>query len=899
MALTTKLFLFTVIVILRSCSGCIHREGEALLQFKASLNHSSADLSSWEKGGDCCLWDGISCHHTTHHVVGLEIQGGAFPGMEGGVISESLCTLTFVASISLTNIGLKGTLPPCLTNLSSLTLLDLSYNMLSGSIPLSSSLAVLYLAHNFFEGETVLSLICMLSDLSVVDLSYNQLNGSLPSCLGSLSSLTQLDLSYNRLSGNIPLSSSLAVLHLSSNNLEGETVLSTLCMLSNLTEVDLSYNQLNGSLPSCLGNLSSLIRLDIPGNHLSGKIPYSLGNLSSLKYFDVSNNSLSGSIPDSLGSLSLLETLDLSYNQLTGTLPSSFSRLTSLLQLFANGNVFNQSIAPSALPSSLIYLHLSFDGHQIISEAFIDNLSKLDSLALSNCVLNISTAWIPSFQLFFLYITSCKMDRQIPPFISTQFSLSKLELSNNDLVGEIPSWLLDMRILYINLTMNHLEGQLLLNTSAWSPLEVLDVSRNAICGQVPSVWPPHIKVVLLNDNLLTGNIPPQLHGISSIEVLNLANNHLNGIIPPSLANCSNLQNLNLGDNNFRGMIPYEFGKLSELKSLLIKNNQLTGSLPPSISNCTDLYFLDVGQNFFKGHISKSIGNLSKLKVLAMRKNNFGGSIPAEIGQLKSLQILDLSSNRLSGLVPDSIFSLQAMLAERNQEFSKVQLQIGESSYFTPYTYVNGLTMNSKGRDEKYTYIFPTMAAIDLSNNQLNGNLPFDLGKLKGLKLLNLSMNSFSGAIPSSIVQMTWLETLDLSTNNFSGQIPPDLGSLSYLGAINFSNNQLSGSIPQGGHMATFGESSYSGNPNLWGCPLPKKCSWPEFVPGPPISTPLNEEEQNEESVGYDLGLGLSYVAGFTVVLVFIVLRRKWGQIYFQGVDLVLKTVFPWLQNLTL
>lgn len=902
MAPITKLFLLTVIPLffLRFCCGCIHREGEALLQFKDALSYSFHPyLSSWEKGSDCCLWNGISCDITTHHVVNVEIYGA--DGMEGGVMSESLCTLTFVATIRLSNMGLTGTLPPCLGELSSLTELDLSYNRLSGNIPLSfvnmSSLAVIDLAYNQLEGETALSTLCMLSNLSVVDLSGNQLNGSLPSCLGSLSSLTELRLSSNRLSGNISLSSSLAVLDLAYNALEGETVLSAICLLNNLSEVSLGYNQLTGSLPSCLCNLSSLIRLEIPGNHLNGKIPYFLGKISSLKYIDVSNNSLSGSIPDSLGSLSLLETLDISYNQLSGTLPSSFSRLSSLYQLFANGNAFNQSIASSTLPSTLYYLHLSLDGQQKISEDFFHNFTNLESLYLSNCVLNISTTWIPSFQLFFLYMTSCKVDGQIPLWISTQFTLVKFELSNSNLVGEIPSWLLDMRLLYVNLTENHLQGRLLLNNSAWNQLQVLDVSRNAFCGQLPSIWPPDIEVLLLNDNLLTGNIPPQLRGISSLEIVSLANNYLNGTIPPSLANCPKLQKLNLGDNNFRGMIPYEFGRLSELKSLVLKNNQLSGSFPPSISNCTKLYFLDVGKNFLKGHIPKSIGNLSELKVLAMRKNNFEGSIPAEIGQLKNLQILDLSSNRLSGLVPHNIFCLQAMLTETHKEFSKVQLQIdlGESAFLTTYTYKNGLTMSSKGRDELYTYIFPTMVAIDLSDNQLNGNLPSDLGKLKGLKLLNLSMNNFSGAIPNSIVQMTWLESLDLSTNHFSGRIPLDLGSLSYLGALNFSNNNLSGIIPQGGHMTTFSESSYSGNPYLWGCPLPKKCSWPEFAPSPPISTPINEEEKIEDSVGYEIAVGLSYVAGLTVVLIFIVFVRK----YFQGVDLVLKFLFPWFRNLKL
>ena len=61
--------------------------------------------------------------------------------------------------------------------------------------------------------------------------------------------------------------------------------------------------------------------------------------------------------------------------------------------------------------------------------------------------------------------------------------------------------------------------------------------------------------------------------------------------------------------------------------------------------------------------------------------------------------------------------------------------------------------------------------LDVSNNNLSGVLPHQLGKLQMLELLNLSHNQFSGSIPSSFASMVSLSTLDVSYNNLEGPVP--------------------------------------------------------------------------------------------------------------------------------
>ena len=123
-------------------------------------------------------------------------------------------------------------------------------------------------------------------------------------------------------------------------------------------------------------------------------------------------------------------------------------------------------------------------------------------------------------------------------------------------------------------------------------------------------------------------------------------------------------------------------------------------------------------------------------------------------------------------MPHGIFNLQAMMVEPHQEFSLIPTH----SYDIPtglnedsvYMYKNELKMDSKGRDEEYTYIFSNMVSIDLSNNQLKGVVPYSLGNFKGLKMFNIAINNLNNTIPNNIVQLSWLESLDFSRNNFLG-----------------------------------------------------------------------------------------------------------------------------------
>ncbi|KAL1540869.1 Receptor-like protein 44 [Salvia divinorum] len=122
-------------------------------------------------------------------------------------LGGATCNNGRIYKLSLSNLSLKGSIPPHLSNCTNLQSLDLSSNALSGPIPpeLGSllNLAVLNLSSNALSGPIPPQLV-LCAYLNVVDLHENRLSGLIPPQLGLLVRLSAFDVSSNRLSGPIP-----------------------------------------------------------------------------------------------------------------------------------------------------------------------------------------------------------------------------------------------------------------------------------------------------------------------------------------------------------------------------------------------------------------------------------------------------------------------------------------------------------------------------------------------------------------------------------------------------------------------------------------------------------------------------------------------------------------------
>ncbi|KAG8497416.1 hypothetical protein CXB51_008778 [Gossypium anomalum] len=118
-----------------------------------------------------------------------------------------------------------------------------------------------------------------------------------------------------------------------------------------------------------------------------------------------------------------------------------------------------------------------------------------------------------------------------------------------------------------------------------------------------------------------------------------------------------------------------------------------------------------------------------------------------------------------------------------------------------------------------------LQSLDLSSNSISGPIPQDLQYLVNLAVLNLSSNRLEGEIPQQLALCAYLNVIDLHDNLLTGQIPQELGLLARLSAFDVSNNKLSGPIPaslgnRSGNLPRFNATSFGGNKDLYGYPLP-------------------------------------------------------------------------------
>lgn len=213
--ITTPLNLHIIFIIsilfLSSNISALNLDGTTLLSFKQSLTFSqpsSSYLQDWNHTDSSpCSWSGVTCAPQTDSVISLVLPNTHLMGS----IPNNFSHLQHLHVLDLSNNLINGTLPVSLYNmLRNLRVLNLSHNYLFGSVPSGfDNIEILDLSSNFFSGTLPLDFGGF--KLNYLNLSNNKISGFLfPEFADKIPANAVIDLSFNSFRGAIPQTESLS-----------------------------------------------------------------------------------------------------------------------------------------------------------------------------------------------------------------------------------------------------------------------------------------------------------------------------------------------------------------------------------------------------------------------------------------------------------------------------------------------------------------------------------------------------------------------------------------------------------------------------------------------------------------------------------------------------------------
>jgi len=459
---------------------------------------------------------------------------------------------------------------------------------------------------------------------------------------------------------------------------------------------------------------------------------------------------------------------------------------------------------------------------------------ELNDLRLSGTIpatLGFATS-LQFFRLFNDGITSLysTVRGTIPSGIGNLKNLQRLELGNLKLQGEYPSeemmLLTEMETFMSYSVFVDLQFPLPSFPCAWKKLRTLVFSYDPYNSSIPSCFGElsELESLRVHSTSVSGTLPTTLGKLQKLQQLEFSYSKINGIIPEEYGRLTSLTALELEVNMLGGTVPSELGQLSDMQYLSLAGNSFEGDVPPEWVNMTSMLQFSIGSNKLTGTIPDIICNWPVLQNYLVGNNEFYGTLPPCLSSLSNIRKINVENNSVVGTVPNL------------EDLSLLEYLV-------------------------------------LSRNTLTGSLPL---LPKSVESVSLENNSFSGSIP----EQWWMEKhprlffVVLDSNSLSGTIPREFidRSSNAMDSFFVEGNEMSGVVPPEICPLNFGIMG-----NLFACPLPECCRFPEtcnvFTPHPRCCSDecmmfaedvANEEETRSVAIGL-LSSGVSLLACLSAV----------------------------------
>ena len=531
-------------------------------------------------------------------------------------------------------------------------------------------------------------------------------------------------------------------------------------------------NWLNTTIDNWFGvkvNNGRVDSLQLSANNLTGKLPFQLGYLSALSFMDLSENNISDTIPGTFTGLTTLETLRINGNQLH-ELPN-LSTIAGLTHLSVDDNYFDFG----DLEKLVEIENFTYTDQQIYNDQAYDSIVAVGSPITLDVNIR-GTA--NQYQWYLNDQAILGADLKLYPidhFNATDTGSYQLSITNTLLPD------LEMKsALYSALLSQRAEDSLAMVS--------LYLSTNGDSWNRKSGWlfdplDQWEGLVIENDRL--------------VEVA-LAANQLSGTLPADLVYAEQIRQFNIGENSLKGEVPDTYGKLINLTDFLAPNNELTGL--PAFNLASGLEVLDVRENKLQfadlelnlaipqflispqkivtddtDTLVERLSNPELLIQISGANNQYqwfkndeiiaGANSPTLVLQEvdflnEGLYRVDVTNTIVTGLTLQS-GNLELRVSSLRRDSLALRTLYDSTAGDNWSLDVNWLTAPIREWDG-VTVGDERVTAVDLSNGNVNGEVPRIVRDITSLKNFNLNNNQVQG-LPN-MSQMPNLENLDVRSN---------------------------------------------------------------------------------------------------------------------------------------